>query len=119
MARTKTHYAPTATAVETKSAACGRTARATENVHAVTCHACKARPEYAAAVTAAGVRAAEAFANQTPRTVRNPWNNEEIACRKCGGNLFRDNGRSLDRFNHVCAACGETTHTMTETGMSA
>jgi Zn finger protein HypA/HybF involved in hydrogenase expression len=111
----KTHFT-----TEPNTVACGRPAkRSSENVHRVTCLNCKAQPEYAAAVTEAGLKAAEAFANQTPAPVRNPWDNSEIACRKCGHNLFRSNGRSLDYYRWVCAGCGESTQTMTETGMSA
>jgi hypothetical protein len=97
---------------------CGRDAYSTRSTSATTCLNCKKQPEFKDAVMAAGLAEAEAFANQTPRTVRNPWSNTDITC-KCGHNLFRDNGRSLDRYNHVCAACGTTTHTLTETGMSA
>jgi hypothetical protein len=116
---TKTHFTlSNATAVATMSAVCGRTAkRATENVHQVTCLSCKDQPEFKDAVVESGLRAAEAFANQTPATVRSPWNQEPITC-KCGHNLFRSNGRSLDYFDYVCAACGTTTQVLTETGMS-
>lgn len=120
---TKTHYTQSekpATAYSRWMAptVCGRDAISTSDLRAVSCANCKRKPEYTEAVTAAGVAAAEAFANQTPRPVRNPWGNGYITC-KCGGHEFRDNGRSLDHNRHVCAECGETTLTLTETGMSA
>lgn len=54
-----------------------------------------------------------------PHKVKNPWNNENIKCRNCGHDEFYDAGRSLDRFNWLCADCDMMNHTMTETGMSA
>lgn len=100
------------------STVCGREAYSTNSVASVTCLNCKRQPEFMEAQVAATVAAAEAFANQTPARVRNPWGGEDIVC-KCGNDTFRENGRSLDHFRHVCASCGETTLTMTETGMSA
>lgn len=42
-----------------------------------------------------------------------------ISCKECGGSLFYNVDRSLDYENHVCAGCGATAHTLTETGASA
>ena len=54
-----------------------------------------------------------------PHNVSNPWNSKNIECRNCGHDEFYDAGRSLDRFNWLCANCDTINHTMTETGMSA
>ena len=97
---------------------CGREAVSTTSVHSVNCLNCKKQPEFVEAQVAATVAAAEAFANQTPVQVMNPWDGKPISC-SCGHDRFRSNGRSLDTYNWVCAACGKTSHTMTETGMSA
>lgn len=42
-----------------------------------------------------------------------------IVCQGCGGNQFYDVDRSLDYNNHICAGCGRSAKTLTETGASA
>lgn len=42
-----------------------------------------------------------------------------IACKECGNSMFYNVDRSLDYENHVCAVCGASAHTLTETGASA
>lgn len=51
----------------------------------------------------------------------NRSSNEFITCRRpgCGSQMFYTVDRSLDYENHICAVCGETAHTLTETGASA
>lgn len=124
---TKTHFTQTATPANVFSrfmapTVCGREAFSTQDLSRVTCLNCKRQPEFEAAVTEAGLRAAEAFANQTPTQVRDPWGSSNVTCKHgngCGNDTFRSNGRSLDHFRYVCAECGETTLVLTETGMSA
>lgn len=57
------------------------------------------------------------WSESTPRPVRNPWGGSHITCNQCGGDQFRDYGRSLFSHNHKCANCGHMNHTMTETAM--
>jgi hypothetical protein len=97
----------------------GARTRKTDDYRRVSCLDCRKTDEFTENAVEAAVRAAEAFANQTPSTVRNPWGRDNIVCRECGNDTFRDNGRSLDHNYHVCAKCGTTTTTMTETGMCA
>lgn len=42
-----------------------------------------------------------------------------IACKECGNSMFYNVDRSLDYENHICAVCGASAHTLTETGASA
>lgn len=42
-----------------------------------------------------------------------------ITCKECGNDEFYNVDRSLDYENHICAECGATAHTLTETGASA
>jgi predicted nucleic acid-binding Zn ribbon protein len=115
---TKTHLA-----TDSKSVACYRyrngSMRWSLDPRRVTCLDCKKSEEFVEAYAEQAVKQAEAFAAQTPRQFEEPWGQGRIVCRKCQGDLFRDNGRSLDHYRYVCAECGETTLRLTETGMSA
>lgn len=97
----------------------GTRTRKTADWRRVSCLDCQKATVYTDAVVEATVKAAEAFANQTPRQFEEPWGKGRIVCRKCQGDLFRSNGRTLDHYLFVCAECGETTQRLTETGMSA
>ena len=52
-------------------------------------------------------------------TVRSPWDNSVVPCKKCGVTSFYPMGRSLDLEDWECTQCGTVAHTMTEAGMSA
>lgn len=101
--------------------ACGRAAKfTTEHVNRVTCLNCKSQPEYIKVAVVAFAKETEAFLAQEPRRFAEPWKDGTITCVECLGDLFRQGNRTCCGHydNFVCAACGETTQRLTETGMS-
>jgi hypothetical protein len=86
--------------------------------HRVSCLFCRDTQAFLDAVQAYKEKVEADFAAQTPRHVRQLWNNENIDCRNCGGDLFRERPRSLLSFHFVCEGCGTSVHPPTETGMS-
>jgi hypothetical protein len=91
--------------------------RKTDDYRRVSCLDCRKTDEFTENAVEAAVREAEAFANQTPKRVARPFGSDFITCSDCGNDTFRYAGRSLDYHNHVCAKCGKSTSTLTETGM--
>lgn len=85
----------------------------------VTCLDCRKAPVFDGILAAEKAAHDASVAAQEPTPVMNPWSHTPITCRFCGNGTFRYAGRSLDTHNHLCANCGETSHTLTETGMSA
>jgi hypothetical protein len=101
---------------------CNRGKRLTTDVYQVDCEACKRTVPFQVAKEAADAAKQAAFLEQTPRHFREPWYQEDklIACRFCGGILFRQADRTCygHYANYVCANCGNTESRLTETGMS-
>jgi hypothetical protein len=116
---TKTHFSPNSQNLIACHRFVNARTRKTAEPSRVTCLDCKSTDRYAKAAAADQDRREAAFKAQTPRQFEEPWGKGRIVCRKCQGDLFRDNGRSLDHYRYVCAECGETTLRLTETGMSA
>lgn len=113
---TKTHYS-----VGPHGNACGRaSARTTTNVYAVTCLLCQGNSQFVAGKKIADDARKAALAAQVPHGVREPWREGDIACRQCGGELFRNLDRTCYGHydNWACAACGHVESRLTETGMS-
>lgn len=108
----KTHFAtgPVTTG-------CGIGKRTTTNVYRVDCLKCQDKPAYITARTQADEAREAAFWAQEPHAVHNPWTQENLVCRDCGGDKFRDKGRDLWTFWFVCSECGKQQGYPTETGM--
>lgn len=92
--------------------------RRTDDYRRVTCLDCRNTEAFVDNAADAAVKAAEAFANQEPHRIKPQFGPDLLVC-SCGSDLFRENGRTLDYYHYVCAACGKTATTLTETGMCA
>jgi hypothetical protein len=104
--------------------------RASDVAANVTCGLCRKSPAYLKAKAEADAREQAEFEAQTPHTVSPSFarlnSDGVLECRNllgpestCSSVLFRYQGRScMGHYDdYVCAACGHTTSTLTETGM--
>lgn len=104
-----------------RGTSCGREAWRTSTVPgAVTCRNCQKTPEFVIAKAQADAKAEEAFWEQAPRTIKEPFSARNLICPACGDEFFRYKGRSC--YGHydvyVCANCNREVERLTETGMS-
>lgn len=104
-----------------RGTSCGREAWRTSTVPgAVTCLDCQKTQGFVTAKAQADAKAEEAFWEQAPTTVKEPWKSGNLACSACGGEHFRYKGRAC--YGHydvyVCANCNREVERLTETGMS-